>query len=287
MLSIDVEHWYDATLATAPVAPQPDFARRELDAVLGLLAAHGARATFFVLGGLARELPESVRAIAAAGHEVACHGLTHDLLWQIGEERFRREVKDAKAILEDLAGTGVQGYRAATWSLTPRSAWAVEALSDLGFRYDSSVFPLRTPLYGVAGAPASPYRLQAQAGSGSILELPPAVQSWFGLRVPVAGGIYWRLLPSALVVAALRGGAPRVLYAHPWEVAPAGWSLPASAGAVARFSMGFGRGHLRRLLGDLLRQVTFVPMGPQVPDLARQPLETWAFSGDRLVPAGH
>ncbi len=284
-LSIDVEHWYDATLATRPAAAQPEFARREIEAVLELLAAHGAKATFFVLGHLAQELPASVRAIADAGHEIGCHGMTHDLLWQMGEQRFRHEVAAAKAVLEDLTGHAVRGYRAATWSLDARSPWAPAALLDLGFTYDSSVFPLRTPLYGVAGAPLKPYRLRA--GAGALLELPPAVGSLLGLRVPFAGGMYWRLLPTGLVLGGLRGEGTRVLYAHPWEVAPGGWSLPASSGVVARFSMGFGRRHLRQVLLGLLRQVTFLPLGLVAAKLPDDQLEDWTFVDGSLVRSGH
>ena len=285
LLSIDVEHWYDATLASQPPSPQPDCARREIDAVLDLLAAHGARATFFVLGGLARQLPASVQAIAAAGHEIGCHGMTHELLFEIGEERLRREAGMARSILQDLSGQEVLGYRAPTWSLDPRSAWAPRVLHELGFRYDSSVFPLRTPLYGVPGAPVGPYRLQA--GDGWLLELPPAVREVLGVRMPLAGGIYWRVLPTGVVALGLRGMQSPVLYAHPWEVAPAGWSLPGGSGALARFGMRFRGRQLGRVLGRLLRDGRFQPLGDACRQLEASALPAWAFQGGRIAQLPH
>jgi len=281
LLSIDVEHWYDATLARRPVAAEPEFARREVAAVLELLARHGAKATFFVLGALARELPASVREIAAAGHEVGCHGLRHDLLWQLGEERLRREGREARELLQDLTGQAVLGYRAATWSLDGRTPWAPAALWDLGFRYDSSVFPLRTPLYGVARAPRAPYRLAA--GAGELIELPPAVRGVLGLGLPVAGGIYWRVLPAPLVAAALRRGGPGVLYAHPWEVAPAGWALPGDTGVVARLSLLVGRRHLRRVLEHLLTHGEFGPLGAYARELDGVALPSCALTADGVA----
>ena len=285
LLSFDVEHWYDATLASKPASAQPEYARREIDAVLELLAARGVRATFFVLGGLARQLPASVRDIAAAGHEVGCHGLTHELLFELGEARMRREVGAARSILQELCGQEVVGYRAPTWSLDRRSAWAPRVLHELGFRYDSSVFPLRTPFYGVPGAPVGPYRLKA--GDGWLLELPPAVREVLGVRVPLAGGIYWRVLPAALVTLGLRGMQLPVLYAHPWEVAPAGWSLPSGSGALARFGMGFRGRQLGPVLGRLLRTGSFQPLGDALRDLDGSALPAWGFQDGRIAQLPH
>lgn len=280
-LTIDVEHWYDATLAARPPRVDPSYAERELDSILALLERHGAHATFFVLGSLAEDLPQCVRRIAAAGHEVACHGLTHELLWQLGPARLRAEAGRARALLQDLSGQEVAGFRAPTWSLDRRTPWAPATLLALGFSYDASVFPLRTPLYGAPGAPTSPYLLAG--GGGSILELPPAVLEMGPLRLPVAGGIYWRVLPAGIVSLALRGQSPRVLYAHPWEAAPAGWSLPRSTGLSARFAMRFGRGHLAKVLDRLLATVRLVPIAEAYANLAREDLRTWSLDAAAIT----
>lgn len=285
LLSIDVEHWYDATLAAKPAVPEPDFARREIDAVLEMLAAHGARATFFVLGSLAEDLPDSVRAIAAAGHEIGCHGYTHELVWRLGEDTFRQEVKRARAILQDLTGQAVLGYRAATWSIDHRTPWAPAVLGELGFTYDSSVFPMRTPLYGVAGAPTAPYLLVAN--SRSIVELPPAVSHIGPLRMPVGGGIYWRILPSALVAAALGEAAPRVLYIHPWEIIQSGWSLPSTAGLSSRLSMQIGRRRLFHTLAYLLGHVMMTSLGELASAVSTAHLDQWGFHKGILTSVGH
>lgn len=271
-LSFDVEHWYDATLVDRGSGAKraSGDAEREVDAVLSLLAERGVRATFFVLGALAAELPQVVRRVAGAGHEVACHGWSHALLGDLGPDAFERAAKDARSLLQDLSGQEVRGYRAATWSIDRTTAWASERLCAVGFGYDSSVFPMRTPLYGVSAAPRSPYRIATAAGE--ILELPPAVGRLGPLSVPLAGGVYWRILPVGAVLLGLgRMGGPAVLYAHPWEIAPAGWRLPPTTPPIVRLAMRFGVGHLRRVLDALVRGIEVRPLAD---------LETRARAGD-------
>lgn len=260
-LSFDVEHWYDATLVGRGSGAKlvAGDAEREVDAVLALLAQRGTRATFFVLGALAAELPQVVRRIAGAGHEVACHGWSHALLGDLGPAAFERAAKEARLLLQDLSGQEVRGYRAATWSIDRTTTWASERLCAAGFAYDSSVFPMRTPIYGVSAAPRAPYRIATPAGE--ILELPPAVARFGPLSVPLAGGVYWRLLPVGAVRFGLRRMAgPAVLYAHPWEIAPAGWRLPPATPPTVRLAMQFGVGHLRRVLDALLRGIEMRPL---------------------------
>ena len=283
-LSFDVEHWYDATLVGRGGSRpgQAGDAEREVDAVLAMLAERDARATFFVLGALAAELPQVVRGVAAAGHEVACHGWGHELAGALGPGRFGAAARRARALLQDLSGQEVRGYRAATWSIGPATAWASEELCRAGFAYDSSVFPLRTPLYGMASAPRVPYRI-ATAG-GEIVELPPAVGAFGPLPVPLAGGIYWRVLPLWVVRAGLaRMAAPAVLYAHPWEVAPAGWRLPPHTPLGVRLSMHFGSAHLARVLAALVASVEVRPLAVLEAHCRARPGARYRWVGGRLV----
>src|SRR5262249_51161454 len=136
--------------------------------MLELLARHDVRATFFVLGYVAEKVPHLVPAIQSAGHEIACHGLTHQLVYKQTQALFREETHRSKSLLEDLSGSKVRGYRAATYSITNQSLWALDVLQELGFEYDSSIFPVRHDLYGIPDAPRFAYK----PGNGPLLEVP-------------------------------------------------------------------------------------------------------------------
>lgn len=224
--SVDVEDYFHVE-ALASVVDRENWSKFEYRAeqstqrLLELLAAENVRATFFVLGWVARRSPELVRAIHMAGHEVACHGLTHQMVTRQTPEQFRAETLESKAFLEDVAGAPVRGYRAATYSITAKSLWALDILADLGFAYDSSIFPIRHDLYGIPHSPRFPYR---HAGT-NLLEVPVTTVEFAGQRLPCGGGGYFRLLPYALFRSALRrvngkDGQSAVFYCHPWEVDP-------------------------------------------------------------------
>lgn len=224
--------------------------------ILDMLAQRGIRATFFVLGCVARQHPSIVRAIQAGGHEVASHGLTHRLVYSQTPEVFRRETRDSKAILEDQAQVPVIGYRAATYSITDRSLWALDILAEEGFHYDSSIFPMRHDRYGIPGSPTLPHRLTTPAGH-SLTEFPISVLKYGPATIPVAGGGYFRLFPYGFTRWALRRingrGQPFVFYLHPWEVDP-GQPRIANASASSRFrhyvNLERCADRLQRLLGD-------------------------------------
>ncbi len=161
--SIDVEDYFHVeALASAIDRSQWDGLEYRAEAnthrVLEILAQEGVRATFFVLGWVAKRSPQLVRDIHRAGHEVACHGLTHRTVYSQTPEVFRAETSEAKQRLEDTTGVPVRGYRAATYSITRRSLWALDILEELGFGYDSSIFPIRHDLYGIPGSPRFAYR---------------------------------------------------------------------------------------------------------------------------------
>jgi len=191
--------------------------------VLELFSETSTRATFFILGWNAEHHPEIVRRVADAGHEVASHGYAHRMIAEQTPEEFREDVRRAKALLEDIAGRPVLGYRAPTFSITEHTRWAIDVLADEGYRYDSSIFPIRHDRYGIPDAPRFLHRAQGANGR-SIVEFPPTTVRLLGTNLPVAGGGYLRLFPVRLIRAALRrvnrAGQPAVVYFHPWELDP-------------------------------------------------------------------
>lgn len=237
-LSVDVEDYYQVQ-ALASVCPRSDWDRyesrvgRNTAMVLDILAQAGAGATFFTLGCVARRDPGLMRRIAEAGHEVASHGLCHARVDSQTPAEFRADIREAKAILEDITGQGVKGYRAATFSVGPHTPWAWPVLEEEGFAYSSSVYPVARDLYAFAGAPRTPYR---PAGTQKLLEFPIATLRLLGRNWPAGGGGYFRLLPYRLSRAAIRRinqaeGASAIFYLHPWELDP---QQPRMAGLSAK-----------------------------------------------------
>lgn len=227
-LSFDVEDYFQvAALAEAVDRKSWDRQPSRVDAntarLLDLLATRGVHATFFVLGWIAERYPAIVRSIAAAGHEIACHGYSHELIYRQSPAAFREETRRSKGILEEQAQTRVRGYRAATWSITRQSLWALDILAEQGFSYDSSIFPTHHDLYGIPEAPRVPHRLSLPGGA-SLLEFPPSTVRIGPANLPVAGGGYFRLLPLAVTRWAIRRinreGVPFLFYLHPWEIDP-------------------------------------------------------------------
>lgn len=226
-LTVDVEEYFQVSLfrESAPVAAWDRYPPRAATAVrrlLELFARKDARATFFVVGWLAEREPALIREIVSAGHEVASHGYEHREIFEMDRESFRSDLRRAQAVLEGITGLPVAGFRAPSWSITPRTSWALEVLVQEGYRWDSSVFPVHHDRYGWPGRPREPHVVRA--GGGSLLEVPPATARVLGMNVPVAGGGYLRHLPFALMrmgIASLdREGIPAVVYLHPWEIDP-------------------------------------------------------------------
>ena len=191
--------------------------------LLDLFDETDSRATFFALGWIAERNPKLLREIIDRGHEIACHGYGHELVYQIGPERFRSDLRRARSAIEDATGCAVRGYRAPSYSITAASLWALPILIEEGFDFDSSIFPVRHPRYGIPDFSRWPVRLDF-GDRGSIREFPLTTLSLGLFNLPLAGGAYLRFLPPALfrwgfarLVAADR---PTVLYVHPWEIDP-------------------------------------------------------------------
>jgi polysaccharide deacetylase family protein (PEP-CTERM system associated) len=191
--------------------------------ILELLEKHCVSGTFFVLGWVAERFPQLVRHIASLGHEIACHGYGHQKIYNQDSETFRQETLRSKGILEDTIGLSVIGYRAASFSITSDSLWALDIIGDAGFQYDSSIYPVWHDNYGIPGAALNPSRLQLTGGR-SLIEFPLSTLKLFGVPVPVGGGGYFRLYPYWLTRRLLDGiastGRPINFYCHPWEIDP-------------------------------------------------------------------
>jgi polysaccharide deacetylase family protein (PEP-CTERM system associated) len=195
--------------------------------ILDMLDEFGVKATFFVLGWIAERCPNLVREINRRGHEIACHGYGHELIYQIGPEKFQKDVNRAKTVLEDIIGEKVYGYRAPSYSITGKSLWALDILVEEGFSYDSSIFPIIHDIYGIPGGKRFIHEIETQGGN--IKEFPistfPLNIGWWHPRLPIAGGGYLRLFPAPLVGRAInciniRERQPTVVYFHPWEIDP-------------------------------------------------------------------
>ncbi len=226
-LSFDVEDYFHVAALAGAVNRSsweslPSRVERNTNALLDILASGNTRATFFFLGWVAEREPLLVRRVVAAGHEVACHGYSHSLVYRQTPKEFREETRRSKALLEDQAQIQVLGYRAASYSITRRSLWALDALIDAGFVYDSSIFPVRHDLYGIPDAPRAPHVIRRD--SGCLVEFPPSTAQLPGVRLPVAGGGYFRIWPYWITRWAIRRinaeGIPFIFYLHPWEIDP-------------------------------------------------------------------
>lgn len=223
-LTVDLEEWFHICGAETGNEGSLEWrVRRNLDRLLAELDAHGVRATFFVLGAVARELPELVPAIAGAGHEIASHGFSHTLVTALEPAAFRDEVQRTGDILERQSGSQPIGFRAPQWSLSrSRTPWAFEILVEEGFRYDASCTPL--PFIGERSGPRSPFRMSLK-GKG-LWEIPPLVTPTLLGNLPTGGGWGFRFFPLALIERTIlrcnEAGAPAVLYLHPRELDPDG-----------------------------------------------------------------
>jgi polysaccharide deacetylase family protein (PEP-CTERM system associated) len=239
-LTCDVEDYFQvgAFEHLIPKARWNDFEcriPRNVDRVLELCADAGVKGTFFTLGWVAERLPAVVRRIVDAGHEIASHGMRHERVFDLTAEAFRSDVARAKALLEDVSGTVVRGYRAPSWSLDASTPWAHSILEETGYTYSSSIYPVAHDHYGMPNAPTAPFFVRSTA----LLEIPASTVRLAGRNWPAAGGGFFRLLPLRVSLALLRRArarqaAPTVFYFHPWELDPGQPRIP-GAGRKARF----------------------------------------------------
>jgi len=195
---------------------------RNTERIIHLLETKRIKATFFVLGWVAERHPSLIRRLAECGHEIASHGYAHELITAQTPTAFREDVRKAKQILEDIIGNAVYGYRAPTFTITTETQWALPILVEEGYVYDSSIFPVFHDRYGIPGA--HPWSHELTTSSGILWEVPPSTFNLGAIRIPIAGGGYFRLFPYAVLRWMLRRveakGHPLVMYLHPWELDP-------------------------------------------------------------------
>src|SRR5216683_1357614 len=265
-LTVDLEDYFHVSAYARKVRLEewdsyPSRVAQNTDRLLELLSQHNCKATFFVLGWVAEKKPEVVAQVAAAGHEIACHSLLHRRVFDLSPQEFREDTHRAKAVIEDASGKQVVGYRAPSFSVTKRSSWALEILVQEGFQYDSSIFPVEHPSYGIADAPRTPYWIDTP--SGRILEFPMATLTIGSMRSPIAGGAYLRLLPYRFTLWSIRHlnqheNSPVCVYIHPWELDPHQPRMGGSLSARARHY--FGLQGTETKLKKLIRDVEFCPL---------------------------
>ena len=261
-LSFDVEEFFQVANLRGHYRKEdwdavPSRLDHGMDAILACLERNGARATFFFLGWVAERRPDLVQRCLAEGHEVASHGYEHEFLQDLGPEAFEQDLARTEEALVAAGAPRPLGFRASTFTLTRATWWAFDILVRRGYRYDSSVHPIRHPVYGVPDFEPGISRVEVEAGS--IVEFPVSTLRALGRNLPMGGGGYFRLLPGlvtrALVAAVERSGRPAALYLHPWEFDPGQPRVPAPA--LKRFRHYVGLDHTLERLDRLTRRFRF------------------------------
>ncbi len=228
LLTVDVEEWF-AVEALSDRFPFDDWPildstlARNCTRLLRLFRRKGIRATWFVLGWCAERYPDLIRRIADEGHEIACHSYRHRHVGRLGEEAFRADTIRAMEAIQAAVGVRPMGYRAPSWSLNEKVPWAFETLADLGFEYDSSIFPIKHDLYGMPSGPRHLFRMSFPGGK-YLYELPASTYRLLGQNLPLGGGGYLRHSPywysRRMIRRINREGYPVLVYIHPWEIDP-------------------------------------------------------------------
>jgi polysaccharide deacetylase family protein (PEP-CTERM system associated) len=286
-MTVDVEDYFHVSVFDG-VVPRSEWESlesrvcRNTERLLDLFDEHRVHATFFVLGWVAERSPSLVRQIVAGGHEVACHSYGHRLVYDLSRTQFRDDVRRAKCVLEAAGGVPVFGYRAPSYSITPKSLWALDVLIEEGFIYDASIFPIHHDRYGIPLSPRHPYTVAREAGT--LVEVPASTVRLGPLNLPIAGGGYFRILPYGWTRWGIdrlnrREERPAIFYLHPWEIDPDQPRLGTSW--LGRFR------HYRNLnltesrLRALLRDFRF---GRLIDVLDRQPVASGAAAGIAATP---
>ena len=264
-LTIDVEDYFQVAAFEKVISPDAwdTYECRVVqntDRILALLAEYGVKATFFITGWIAERYPDLALEIDRQGHEVACHSYWHRKVYDLTPEEFKKDTRKAKIILEQIIDKPVLGYRAPSYSITKQSLWALDILSELGFTYDSSIFPVYHDNYGIPDAPRFAYRLEEQ----DMMEYPISTVQLPGIKLPIAGGGYFRLFPywftrMALQRINIREHKPFIFYFHPWEVDPEQPCIE-NAGPKSKFRHYLNLDKTLNRLKCLLTNFTFVPI---------------------------
>ena len=258
--TIDVEDYFHVYAFASHISREswdrlPCRVERNVDTILAMLAEHKVRATYFMLGWVAERYPALVRKIVEQGHELASHGYGHQLVTGLNREEFSQDIRRAKRLLEDIGGVAVQGYRAPSFSIGKGNLWALECLSEAGYRYSSSIYPIQSDHYGMPDAPRFAYYPEAGCG---LLELPPTTVRLFNRNLPAGGGGYFRLLPYGVSRWCLKrvnrvDRQPCIFYFHPWEIDP-GQPRQRGASLKSRFRHYVNLSSMERRIRALLQE---------------------------------
>lgn len=269
-MSIDVEEHFQVAAFDNPARrnqwhSMESRVERNIELILTCLEECQIRSTMFVLGWVGERYPRLVRQMADAGHEIASHGYAHELVTDQTPEQFRLDVQRAKRVLEDVCGHPVIGYRAPTFSIVQNTLWALPILIEEGYAYDSSIFPVYHDQYGIPGANPIPHVRSTQ--SGPIWEIPPSTSKIGSVRLPVAGGGYFRIVPYWLLSLLLRkiesAGQPIIFYLHPWEFDPEQPKMTGSLSSRLRHYWNLDKTEKR--YKRLIRDFRFAPIREALP----------------------
>lgn len=224
MLTFDIEEWFHANYDSiaAPDRSRGSNFRAHMDTLLRICRETDCKATFFVLGCIGEDYPDVVKAIAREGHDVASHGYAHELAYKQTIDEFRNDVKKSVDILENLTGTKVLGYRAPSWSIVEDNLHYLEVLEEMGMKYDASIFPVKTFLYGIPTAPTEIHKPRVNGREIDLYEVPMSVMKLGGKNIGYSGGFYFRFFPRLLIKNAIRSanrrGHSSIVYLHPREI---------------------------------------------------------------------
>jgi polysaccharide deacetylase family protein (PEP-CTERM system associated) len=256
--TVDVEDWYQSCLDYD--APITERVVHNVDRILAVLDDCGVKGSFFVQGMVAETFPSLVSSLVAEGHEVQSHGYSHRPLFTMNRTELRDELERAKKTVEDAAGTAVTAFRAQDFSILAGNLWAIELLADVGFEIDSSIFPMRSRHYGIRGWHLEPHHIVVD-GDRRVLEVPVAIWSLGLVRLPVAGGGYFRVLPHRVIEAGFRSigadGRPAVVYCHPYEFNDSELADYDDVPRKLRLAQGIGRGSFTKRVRHLLGSFQF------------------------------
>jgi polysaccharide deacetylase family protein (PEP-CTERM system associated) len=279
VLTVDLEEWFVVEILSGRFDRD---AWRELPSrvedntylLLELFERKRVFATFFSLGWVAERHPQLMKDIVSAGHEIGCHSYWHRRVDELTQEEFREDTQRAIDVIGDVCGVRPDGYRAPSWSINSSNTWALETLYDLGFKYDSSIFPVKHDFYGDTNAPRELVRL-ALGDDKSLLEFPASTVRLFGRNLPVAGGGYLRHSPywySAMMIRRLnRDSQPAMVYVHPWEFDLSHPEVD-GIGMRDRFRQYSSIKSLQRKLERLIDEFDFIPIGAYIDHVSRRPI---------------
>lgn len=272
VFTVDVEDYYMVSAFQDVVKYEnwPSYESRvenNTRTMLDILAENKVRGTFFILGWVAERHPGLIRDISSAGHEIACHGYNHKLIYEMTPDEFKEDVHKSKSILEEIASVPVKGFRATSFSIVKETLWALDILIEEGFLYDSSISPIHHDIYGMPDSDRF-YHLISRNGGG-LHEFPAPTYRIFGQNIPIAGGGYLRLLPISVTKAAVkrineREGQPVIFYTHPWEIDPDQPRLDGRLLSKARHYLNL-KGTVQKIHA-LLKEFKFKPISELIDD---------------------